>query len=141
MGRLRPLNTEQRYWLHAKIALTTWAILLIFYTPLPVQALLGYIISGGIGLVTAGGVAISIWGLLLTRGPHLHDVVKGTRIEISGLWIAISGPFAYGLAQLFLQLAETEPIRVPQIAIFYTVCAFLAVRLAEVRGHRKKLGS
>lgn len=142
MRKLLKLRRDQKAWVHAKLTLALWAVMLMLFTPTPVENALGVFITAAISLTVVAGVAVSIGGMLHAQSVYTAAIRKGVKIELAGLWLAISGPAAYLLVQLFLVIYGEDPLqRFVQIFVYYSLCSFLAVRVTQVEMSRKKMSS
>jgi len=141
METIRKLRPDHWAWLHAKAALVVWSVLFFLYIPNKLSNVLGVTIGGLISLITLIGVLISVVGLFASLSKYTVKASRGTSLELSGLWLAISGPIAYLVVQFYLTFGIEGDQRIALVAFSYTLCAFMLVRIVSVFSFRKKTQS
>lgn len=132
------LSVQDWSWVHFKIAMITWAVLLFLYTPIPVAAALG-VLSTLCTVITAIGGVVSLVGLFLSVQPGKKSII-GLTIELAGISFMAAGPFTYFVIQIYL--AATLPTgdqRYALIVLAYAICAALMCRLLIVYPKRARL--
>lgn len=87
------------------------------------------------------GMVTSVYGLYKSLSLNAKVAMRGVRVELAGLWVAMSGPFAYMATQVYI-LTQPEPgDRIAQIAICYLLMSFIFVRIVIITSHRKRAQS
>lgn len=137
----KKLRPDHWAWLHAKLALMTWAIIFYFNTPPQVEGVLDRILATLISVFVVSGLLLSVTGLLLAVSKKTRRSGLGTSLEISGLWIALAGPVSYFIVRFYLAFTPDGKAGSALAALAYTVCAFVIVRLVQVIHFRKKVSS
>lgn len=133
--RLTPVHWA---WVHAKVALGTWAALLLTFTPERVNSALGWTLIGSIALVTILGALVSIVGLVMSVQAGRY-ALTGLTIELSGLYfMLLGGAVPYLVTQFSLTFAAAGSDRIALTAFAYSMCAFLVCRIALVTSRRRK---
>lgn len=127
-------------WIHFKLALLVWSVLLYHFTPPQVQDTQGSFLTGLMTIVTGIGAVIAIVGLIVkNQGGEITLV--GTEIELGGLFFMAAGPVTYLFTQISLALnlpnGEGET-RYALCAFAYALCAALLARIAIVFDHFRK---
>lgn len=125
-------------WLHFKVALLIWAVLLLRFTPDAVATALG-IVSFVAMLVSIVGILTSMVGLSMSAQPDKLGLL-GLTIEYSGLMFTAAGPITYFIVQVYLAITlPTGDQRIALCALAYVICAALFARLRIVHRRRKKI--
>ncbi len=136
---LKKLRPDHWAWLHAKLAILVWAILFYIYTPYTVSNVLQYVITLLISIFTVVGILISVIGLSLALSNSISRSRHGTNLEISGLWLALTGPLVLCLAFFWIAFDENNGAFTVLASLAYAVFALLLVRLVIVMSFRKKV--
>jgi hypothetical protein len=138
MKYLKRLTLVHWAWMHAKVALGVWAVLLYTFTPERVNLALGWVLIGSVTLVTLVGAVVSIVGLVMS--VQLGRVaLAGLTIELSGLYfMLLGGAFPYLVTQFSLAFGSAGSDRIALTAFAYAMCAFLLCRIALVTSRRRK---
>lgn len=134
----RRLTPNAYSWIHFKLAILVWAVLLFNFTPNAVSSALGTV-SIVAAIVSIFGIVMAITGLVMSVQPGKTGVL-GLTIEYSGLYFATAVPVTYLIVQIYL--ASTLPNgdqRIALCALSYAVCAALAARIRMVYRRRKRL--
>ena len=139
MQTLKKLRPDHWAWLHAKAALLVWAALFFEFTPTKVADALQFLLATLISVVTFVGIGTSVFGLFTSTSNIIRKARRGLNIELAGLWVAISGPIAYMVTQIFLVFGEDGDQRIALTAFAYALCALMAVRIVIVDSHRQKV--
>lgn len=139
MRILKRLRPDHWAWLHAKAALIAWAVLFFIYTPEKLSLALGWLLATGVSAVVIIGVGVSVVGLFMSLSNYTTDARRGVNIELAGLWVALSGPFAYCATQGYLAFGPEGDQRIALVAFAYAMCAFMIVRIVIVSMHRKRV--
>lgn len=131
-------------WIHAKVALGVWAVLLLNFTPTKVQSSLGDMLVAVVSAITFTGVLISIVGLVMsvpdkvTRQPT-EWTRRGLTVEIFGIvWMLLGGLVTYTGIQVALSFGPEGDQRIALSAFAYAASAMLLARLAMVWHRRTK---
>lgn len=124
-------------WVHFKIALLIWTILLMQFTPTAVFSALGVVIVVAM-VVSMLGILISLVGLGMSAQPDKIGLL-GLSIEYSGLLFTTAGPITYFIVQVYLAVTlPTGDQRIALCALGYVVCAALFARFRMVHRRRKR---
>jgi hypothetical protein len=138
MKYLKHLTLVHWSWLHAKVALGAWAVLLYIYTPERVDLALGWALIGCVTLVTLIGAVVSVVGLIMSVQPG-RITLAGLAVELSGLYFMLfGGAIPYLITQFSLAGKGPGTDRIALTAFAYAMCAFLVCRIALVTSRRRK---
>lgn len=139
METLHKLRPDHWAWLHAKAAMLIWAALFFAFTPLKVFVALDFWVSTAISLFVVFGILVSVIGLVKSTSNNNHVAHKGLNLELTGLWFAIAGPFAYCVTQFYLTFGIEGDQRIALVAFAYALCSFMLVRIVIVTTHRRRV--
>jgi hypothetical protein len=138
MKYLKRLTLVHWAWVHAKVALGAWAVLLYLFTPERVNLALGWVLIGSVTLVTLVGAVVSVIGLIMSVQPGRIALV-GLTVELSGLYfMLLGGAVPYLVTQFSLISSVSGSDRIALTAFAYAMCAFLVCRIALVTSRRRK---
>lgn len=135
---IRDVKIQGWMWLHFKLALLVWSILLYHFTPVFVMQAQGSFITGLMTFITGIGAIVSGVGLILKNQEGEVGLV-GTEIELAGLCFMAAGPFTYLVTQIYLAFTLVDgDQRFALCAFIYAMCAVLVCRIALVFGQLTK---
>jgi hypothetical protein len=138
MKYLKRLTLVHWAWMHAKVALGVWAVLLFMFTPERVNLAVGGLLIGGITLVTLIGAFVSVVGLVLSVQSG-RTALTGLTVELAGLYFMLfGGAVPYFITQLYLANTLAGIDRIALTAFAYAMCAFVVCRIALVTSRRRK---
>lgn len=135
---LKRLTSEDWSWVHFKVVIFIWAIMILNYTPTPIANALG-ILADIFAIVTALGILISVTGIIMSAQIGSIGLI-GLTIEYSGIIFTATGPFTYLMIQLYLatKLPDGDQ-RYALCVLAYVVIAALFARFRTVRMKRRRL--
>jgi hypothetical protein len=135
---IRRLSIRHWAWIHFKLTLAAWSVLLVVFTPTVVLGTLG----GAVILLVAGatfvGAMVSVLGIVLSAQTGSAAVV-GLSVELAGLFLMLAGPVAYTITQVGLVLTDPSGSqRIALAAFAYAMCAALLCRILVVAPRRAR---
>lgn len=138
MDVFRKLTLRHWAWLHFKLALLAWAIILLTYTPSSVVGALGMLV-GFVAVVTIVGTAVSSVGIIMSaQGLSTRAGVTGISVELIGLCFTTAGPLSYLITQVCLAFGPEGEQRYALCLYAYAMCAALACRILIVVPRRNR---
>lgn len=138
MERLKKLRLDQWAWVHAKIVIIVWGILFQIYTPAQVDDVLGMTLVRAVSAVTIIGLIISLTGMYMSMSNIIITASRGITIELSGLWLAIAGPLAFSVTQLYLSFGPDGNQQISRMVLPYGIAAFFFVRITLISAYRRR---
>lgn len=133
----RRLSSADWSWIHFKLAILVWSLVLMWFTPTQVNIAQGAV-AAVFTIVTAIGVVVSVVGLAMSA-QHGQLGLIGLTIEYSGIIFASTGPFSYLITQVYLSVTLPNGDQRYALAVLtYVVFAALLARFRIVRARRKR---
>lgn len=130
MNSLKRLRSDHWAWIHAKLALITWGIFYVIFTPEGPLDELGKTLNVFIATFAIIGSIIGISGLIRSTNTNRSIRRQGLVIELSGLILAFCGPFTYFIIQAYL--SPDNEARIALSCFAYSFSMFILARIIVV---------
>lgn len=136
---MRRLTIRHWSWIHFKLAVLVWMILLATFTPTKLGVAVGIILIL-VATVTIIGSVVSIAGIIMTAQTG-KTAVLGITVELGGLWFMLAGPAVYLFTQIYLAITlEDGDQRYALVALSYAFVAALLCRIVIVKPRQSRAG-
>lgn len=129
LGRLPARHVA---WAIAKLIAIVWMLSYVFTAPPQTFAILGWFLWALLPIAAAAGV-VSIVGMVISHSPTPGAPRRGLTIELSGLWVMLSGPFAHAVTMFVIMVGGEGTTRFGPMMQSVFMLAVISVRIVEVR--------